>query len=72
MAIEPEYSSVVPVAGKEYDPNDYWVNLTLYVTDLDSKGKRLPNGKYRMHCWVSDSDENGYYVNVYFGDEAFF
>ncbi len=72
MEITTEYSSVVTVAGKDYDPDDYWVNLTLYITDRNSRGNRLPAGEYRMHCWVSDSDGNGYYVTVYFGDEAFF
>lgn len=72
MKIEPEYANVVTVSGKDYDPADHYVNLILYITDRDSKGKLLPNGEYRMHCWVSDSDGNGYYVTVYFGDEAFF
>ncbi len=72
MAIEPQHDRVVNVAGKEWDPSDHYVNLTLYVTDRDSKGRLLPGGEYRMHCWVSDSDGNGYYVTVYFGDEAFF
>ena len=72
MKIVPEHGEVVTVSGEEYDPADHYVNLTLHVTDRDSKGRLLLGGEYRMHCWVSDSDGNDYYVTVYFGDEAFF
>ena len=72
MKIKPEHWELVHVRDKHYYPDDHYVNLTLYVTDRDSKGRLLPNAEYRMHCWVSDSDGNGYYVTVYFGDEAFF
>ncbi len=72
MRIKPKFYGLVPVRAEHYYTGDHWVDLTLYVTDRDSKGKRLPAGKYNMHCWVSDTDGNGYYVTVYFGDEAFF
>ena len=72
MKIEPEYWGLVPVRAEHYYGRDHYVKLTLYITDRDSKGKRLPAGEYRMHCRVSDIDGNGYYVTVYFGDEAFF
>ena len=72
MRIEPEWYGLRHVRGEHYHTLDHWVDITLYVTDRDSKGKRMPVGKYNMHCWVSDSDGNGYYVTVYFGGEAFF
>ncbi len=72
MRIKPEFYGLRHVRGEHYYTGDHYVNITLYVTDRDSKGKRMPVGKYNMHCWVSDSDGNGYYVPVYFGGEAFF
>ena len=72
MEITPEWFGLQHVRGEHYHTLDSWVKITLHITDRDSKGKRLPAGKYNMHCWVSDSDGNGYYVTVYFGGEAFF
>ena len=74
MRIDPEENQLKHVRDKHYYPGDHWVNITLYVTDRDSKGNRLPNGGYKMHCWVSDNDGNGYYVTVYLdnnGDGTF-
>lgn len=33
--------------------------------------ERFPNGGYLMHFWISDTDGNGYYVPVYFGNQVF-
>ena len=74
MRIKPEHFGLEHVRGEHYHTLDHWVDITLYVTDRDSKGKRMPVGKYNMHCWVSDSDGNGYYVTVYYdgdGDGTF-
>ena len=74
MRIEPQWYGLRHVRGEHYHTLDHWVDITLYVTDRDSKGKRMPVGKYNMHCWVSDTDGNGYSVAVYYdgdGDGTF-
>ena len=73
MKIKPEHWQLVHVRGEHYYPDDHYVNITLYVTNFGGPNgtTRLPLGEYRMHCWVSDSDGNGYYVPIYFGDLVF-
>ena len=74
MKIRPDYYGLIPVRAKHYYTRDHWVNITLYVTDRDSDGKRLLNGGYNMHCWISNNDGNSYYVSVYLdndGDSTF-
>ncbi len=74
MRINPEWFGLQHVRAEHYHTLDHWVDITLYVTDRDSKGKRMPVGKYNMHCWVSDNDGNGYSVTVYYdgnGDGTF-
>ena len=76
MKIEPEYFGLQHVRGEHYWSEDHYGDILLYVTDRDgaNRGNRLPVGEYRMHCWVSDTDGNGYYATVYFdqdGDSIF-
>ena len=73
MKIKPEHWELVHVRDKHYYPDDHWVNITLYITDRDPYSKtnaRLPNGGYLMHCWVSDSDGNGYLTTVYLDNDG--
>ena len=72
MKIKPAYHRLVHVRDKHYWGGDHYVNITLYVTDRDgsNKGKRLPNGGYKMHCWISDNDGNGYGVTVYLDNDG--
>ncbi len=70
MKITPVFFGLRHVRDKHYWSEDHYVNITLFVTDRDSKGKRLPRGEYRMHCWVSDNDGNGYYVTVYLDNDG--
>ena len=44
------------------------MDITLFITDRNSKGKHTP-GVYSMHCWISDNDGNGYYATVYFDQD---
>lgn len=73
MDLIPVHTKLVHVRDKHYWPGDHYVNITLYVTDRDPYSRtnaRLPNGGYLMHCWISDTDGNGYYVPVYLDNDG--
>ena len=73
MKITPEWFGLRHVRGEHYHTLDHSVDITLYVTNFGGRNgtTRLPIGQYRMHCWISDTDGNGYYVPVHFGDQTF-
>ena len=73
MRIQPEWFGLQHVRGEHYHTLDHYVDILLYVTNFGGPNgdTLLPIGQYVMHCWVSDTDGNGYYVPVHFGDQTF-
>ena len=73
MEITPKWFGLRHIRGEHYYSGDHWVKISLYVTDRGGPNgnTRLPIGQYRMHCYVTDNDGNGYYVPVHFGDQTF-
>ena len=70
MTITPDaVESLVHWRGEHYYDADHWIDIFLFITDRNSKGKCTPD-VYLMHYYISDNDGNGYYVTVYFDQDG--